>query len=69
MRCEHARSSSSSCSLFTKLYLYCAQSIPQGSYLKKKSVSEGSFIRGESVKEEVKSLIIIIHCKVHWVKF
>ena len=33
--------------------LYCAQGLPQGSSLKKKSDSRGSFIRGKSVKEEV----------------
>ena len=33
--------------------LYCAQELPQGSSLKKKSVSGGSFIRVKSVKEEL----------------
>ena len=33
--------------------LYCAQGLPQGSSLKKKSVSGGSFIRGKSVKGEL----------------
>ena len=34
--------------------MYCAQGLLQGSSLKKKSVSGGSFIRGKSVKEELK---------------
>ena len=33
--------------------LYCTQGLPQGSSLKKKSVSGSSFIRGKSVKEEL----------------
>ena len=33
--------------------LYGAQGLLQGSSLKKKSVSGGSFIRGKSVKEEL----------------
>ena len=44
MRCAHAH-----------IYnLYCAQGILQGSSLKTESVSGGSFIRGESVREEFK---------------
>ena len=34
--------------------LYCAQGLLQGSSLKNKSVSGGSFIGGKSVKEELK---------------
>ena len=43
MRCAHAHSYN----------LYRAQRLPQGSSLKKKSVSGGSVIRGKSVKEEL----------------
>ena len=51
MRCGHAHS----------YKLYGARGLPQGSSLKKKSVSGGSFIRGKSVKEE---LICLKDCSV-----
>ena len=44
MRCAHVHGYN----------LYGAQGLPQGSSLKKKSVSGGSVIRGKSVKEELK---------------
>ena len=44
VRCAHAHSYN----------LWCAPGLPRGSFLKKKSVSGGSFIRGKSVKEELR---------------
>ena len=41
------------CDVRMRIAITCAQGLPQGSSLKKKSVSGGSFIRGKSVKEEL----------------
>ena len=35
--------------------MFCDQGLPRGSSLKKESVSGSSFIRGKSVKEEIKN--------------
>ena len=50
------------CDVRMRIAIACVERRPQGSYLKNKSVSGGSFIRVKSVEEELNIQILMRAC-------